>query len=214
MSEPVVRALLLPAVSNFLLKDAVLVAQAVAHRGQLHRGHRIEEAGGETAQTAVAQSRVGLLVEDLPPLAAIALETRPDDGIEQEIHHVVAERTANQKLDRDVIDPLRVLARIGLVGAQPTVRKNVSDRARGGLVALARIGGVGLDDIVILQMPFVERIGRAREKGRADGVAFEERGGVRRSLDVAVACAARLSSCMSFISQALPPKRAIVSRRL
>ena len=164
MSEPVVRALLLPAVSNFLLKDAVLIAQAIAHRRQLHGGHRVEEAGGQTTQTAIAQARVRLLVEDLPPLAAIAFETRPDDGIEQQIHHVVAERTADEKLDRDVINPLRVLARIGLIGAQPSVRKNVSNRARGGLVPLAGVGGVGLDDVVVFQVPFVEGVGRAREQ--------------------------------------------------
>ena len=182
IGEPVVRPLLLPAVSNFLLKDAVLIAQAIAHRRQLHRGHRVEEAGGETTETAIAQAGVRLLVKDLPPLAAVAFETRSDDRIEQEVHHVVAERTADEKLDRDVIDPLRVLARIGLVGAQPTVRKNVSDRARGGLVALPRVGGFGLDDVVVFQVPLVERVGRAGEQRRADRVALQERGGVRRSL--------------------------------
>jgi hypothetical protein len=39
VTEPVVRPLLLPTVSNFLLKDAVLVAQSIAHGRQLHRGH-------------------------------------------------------------------------------------------------------------------------------------------------------------------------------
>ncbi len=119
--EPVIRALFLPAVANLLLKDAVLVAQSIAHRGQLHRRHRVEEAGGETTETAIAQSRVGLLVKDLPALTAVCAETRPHYGIEQEVHHIVAKRTADEKLDRDLIDALRILARIGLVGAQPAV---------------------------------------------------------------------------------------------
>jgi hypothetical protein len=100
-------------------------------------------------------------MEDLPPLAAIGAETWPDDRVQREVHHVVCKRTADEKLDRNVVDPLRVLMRIGLVGAQPTVRKNVSHCARGGLVALARVCGLGLDDIVELQMPLIERIRRA-----------------------------------------------------
>ena len=181
VSEPVVGPLLLPAVLNLLLKDAVLIAQAIAHRRQLHRGHRIKEAGRETAETAVAQTRVGLLLEDFPPFAAVAIETRPDDRIEQQIHDVVGERTADEKLDRDVIDPLRVLARVGLIGAQPSVRKNVSDRTRGGLVALPRVGGLGLDNVVEFQMPLVEGVRRAGEQGSADRVALQQRRGVQRS---------------------------------
>ena len=72
MIEPVVRALLLPAVADLLLEDAMLVAQPVTHRGQLHRGHRVEEAGRQTPEAAVAQPGVGLLVKDLPPFAAVA----------------------------------------------------------------------------------------------------------------------------------------------
>ena len=100
-------------------------------------------------------------MEDFPPLAAIGAKTWPDDGIEQEVHHVIGKRTANEKLDRNIVNPLRVLTRIGFIRAQPTIRKNIPHRARGGLVALPRICGLGLDDIVVLQMPFVERIRRA-----------------------------------------------------
>ena len=45
-----------------LLEDAVLVAQAVAHGRELHRGHRVEEAGRQPAESAVAQAGVGLLL--------------------------------------------------------------------------------------------------------------------------------------------------------
>ena len=41
MAQPIVRALLLPAVANSLPEDAMLVAQSVAHRRQLHRRHRV-----------------------------------------------------------------------------------------------------------------------------------------------------------------------------
>src|SRR4029079_12005961 len=42
--EPVVRLLPLPTVLNELFEDAVFVSQTVAHGGELHRGHRLEEA--------------------------------------------------------------------------------------------------------------------------------------------------------------------------
>ncbi len=112
-------------------------------------------------------------MKDFPPLSAVGAKAWANHGIEQEVHDIVAERTADQKLDRDVVDPLRVLAGVGLVGAQPAVRKNVSNRASGGFVALARIGGIGLDDIIELQMPLVERVWRAGEQRRGDGVVLE-----------------------------------------
>ena len=98
-----------------------------------------EEAGRQTAEAAIAQARVGLLVQDLPPLATVLAEAPLDQRIEHEVHDIVGERAADEKLDREIVDPLRILARVGLVGAQPAVRENVSDRAGGGFVAFSRV---------------------------------------------------------------------------
>ena len=56
-AQPVVRLLDLPAVLDLLPEDAVLVAQAVADRRDLQRGQRVDEAGGQPAEAAVAQAR-------------------------------------------------------------------------------------------------------------------------------------------------------------
>ena len=154
----------------------MLVAQSVAHRRQLHRRHRVEEARRQTAKTAIAQTRVRLLVKDLPPLAA--LKTPPDDRIEHEVQDVIAERAADEKLDRDIVDPLWILARVGLVRLKPTLRKNVSHRAGGGLVALSRVGGLELDDIVELHAPLIEGVRRSGEGRRADAVLLQQFVGV------------------------------------
>ena len=61
------------------------------------------------------------------------------------------------------------------MGAEPAVREDIANRARGGFVALPSGRGVGLDDVVVLQMPLVEGVGRAGEQRRAYGVAFEKR---------------------------------------
>jgi hypothetical protein len=174
IAQPVVRALLLPAVANFLPEDAVLVAKPIAHRWQRHRRHRVQEAGREAAEAAVAQACIGFLVKNLHPLAAVLVEAPLDHGIEHEVHDVVAERAANEKLNRDIIDPLRILARVGLLRTQPAVRKNVSHRAGGGFVALPRVGGRRFDDIVELQMPLVERVRNSGEGRRADAVLAQE----------------------------------------
>ena len=59
-----VRDLDLPAVADGLIEDAELVADAEAHRGDLQGGQGIEIAGGEAAQTAVAETRFFLFIED------------------------------------------------------------------------------------------------------------------------------------------------------
>src|SRR5208337_1357170 len=114
------------------------------------------ETGGQAAEAAIAQASIGLLVKDLPPIVQVLVESRLDHGIEHEVHDVVAERAANEKLDRDIVDPLRVLAGIGLVRAQPAVRKDVSYRAGGGFEAFSRVGRLRLDHIVKFQVPLVQ----------------------------------------------------------
>ena len=173
---------LLPAVAEALLEYAVLVAQTITRRRQRHGRHRIEEAGRQPPETPVAEARVRLLVQKLHPLAAVLIESLAHHRIEDEIEDVVGERAADQKLNRDVIDPLRVLAFVSLVGPKPTVGENVPDRACGRVVAFARVGSRGIDDVVGLQVPLVKRVRSAGEHRRAASVAAQKRGGVRSCL--------------------------------
>ena len=69
-AEPVVRLLALPAVLDRLAEDAVLVAQPVAHGRDLHRRQRVEEAGGQAPEPAVAEAGVRLLLERARPVEA------------------------------------------------------------------------------------------------------------------------------------------------
>jgi hypothetical protein len=101
--------------------------------------------------------------------------------VEHEIHNVVGKRAANQELDRDVIDPFRIIAFIRLIGPDPPLRENIPDRARRCVIALARVSGWRVDDVVELEMPFVERIRRARERRRAATIVPEDCGCVRLS---------------------------------
>ena len=50
------------AIDNFLGEDTILVANAVAVGRHAQRGHAVQETGGQAAQTAVAQPRIGLVL--------------------------------------------------------------------------------------------------------------------------------------------------------
>ncbi len=137
-SEPVVGVLDLPAAGDLLAEDAVLVPQAVADRGDLERRHRVEEAGGEPAQAAVAQSGVGLRLDELRPVELLSLHRLPHDRLDPEVEDVVGQRPADQELHREVVDLLGVSPIIGRVRLQPALRQQVAEGPGHGLETLAR----------------------------------------------------------------------------
>ena len=98
-------------------------------------------------------------------MLALFAEAVVDQRIEREIHDVVGERAADEELNRHIIDPLGIEARVCLIRAEPAIRNDVSHRASGGLVSFPQVG-VGFDNAVKLEMPFVERV---RRPGKAWG---------------------------------------------
>lgn len=59
--QPVIRNFDLIPVHNLLLEDAVLVPETVAPSWNIESGHAVEEAGGKTTETTIAQSSVSFL---------------------------------------------------------------------------------------------------------------------------------------------------------
>ena len=164
-AEPVVGVLDLPAVGDLLAEDPVLVPQAVADRGELERRHRVEEAGGEPAQAAVAQAGVGLHLGELRPVELLALHRLPHDRLDPEVEDVVGQRPADQELHREVVDLLGVGAIVGRVRLQPALRQQVAERPGHGLETLARVGLLRPDDVVEDQ-PAARRRRRASRRTR------------------------------------------------
>ena len=72
VAQPLVGDLRLPAVADLLVEDAELVADAVADGRALQRRQRVEIAGGQPAQAAVAQPRLLLAGQDLIEVLARA----------------------------------------------------------------------------------------------------------------------------------------------
>ncbi len=172
-AEPVVRLLILPAVADRLSEDAVFIAQPVAHRRKLHRGHRVEETGGESPQPAVSQAGVGLRVEHGWPIEVFVQDSLLDERIEQQVGHVIGQRSSDEKLHREIIDPFGILARVGFVGLNPALREHIAHRAGKGLEALARPGFSGSRHVIEEQMTIVKRVLVAGEFDRPAAVLPE-----------------------------------------
>jgi hypothetical protein len=109
--EPVVRHLDLAPAGDLLGEHAVLVAHAVAERRQAQRGEGVEEAGGQSAQSAVAQRRVGLALEHVGQRRAGVGAGLAQRVVQAERGHRVAQRAAHQEFHRQVVHAARRLQR-------------------------------------------------------------------------------------------------------
>ena len=79
VGEPVVGDLDLTALREGLAEEAELVMDAVTDGRDIHRGQGVQEAGGETAEAAVAEAHVGFFVgDDLEVLAEFGQRLRRD----------------------------------------------------------------------------------------------------------------------------------------
>src|SRR5262249_20546309 len=125
---------------------------------------------------AVAEAGVGLLLEESHPGELLVGDDLFRERIEQQIHDVVGERTADQELHREVVDALRVVALVGLLRAHPALGQDVAHGAREGLEALSWSCSGGIDDGVEYEMAFVEPISISRELNRAAAVLLADGG--------------------------------------
>src|SRR6185437_2905502 len=75
--QPIVRLLLLPAVTDALPEDPVFIAQAIADRRQSERRHGVEIARGEPAEAAVPEPRIRLLLQQADPVQILAVRAEP-----------------------------------------------------------------------------------------------------------------------------------------
>ena len=99
---PVVRGLLLEAVLNVLLEQAVAVADAVAVERKILRCRRVQEAGCQTAQTAVAQRSVLNLFQHAQA-QAVLLEHCLNLIINAETYQIVVNCTSDQEFSGHIV---------------------------------------------------------------------------------------------------------------
>ena len=141
LPEPVVRILHLIAPLDPLVEHAVLVADAVAVARQRERRHRIEEAGGQAPEAAVAERGVQLHLVD--PVE-IELEVRQRVAtalVEPHVHQAVRQQAAGQELHREVVDPLGVRPVVAAHGLHPALDQSFADGVGGRVEPVAGRGG-------------------------------------------------------------------------
>lgn len=96
-------------------RDAINAAKAKAAgagagRGStIEGGHRVEEAGGEAAEAAVAEGGILLLINHVLEVVPELLEGNLVGLVEVEVHEGVEERAAHEELEREIVDALGVL---------------------------------------------------------------------------------------------------------
>ena len=140
--HPVVGQLLLPAVDDLLFEEAQLVADGVAGDGDVQGGGGIQIAGGQPAQTAVAEAGIRLLLKKIGGLEAKGLH-RLGQGLDQvQVIGVFPQGTAHEKLHGQVMDPPAVGASDLLGGFDVPLGNDVPDHQGAGLEHLLG-GGLG-----------------------------------------------------------------------
>jgi len=165
-AQPVVRLLPLPAVLESLLEHSVFVSQTVAHGRKLHSGHRVQEACRQAAEPAIAEGRVRFLLQQFGPIDALIFHGFANNGIEKEIGDVVGQRTADEKLHREVVDSLWVQALVGALGRHPALGKDVPHCPGKCFKAIAGVGAGPVDDVVEQEVAFIQAVVHPQEEYR------------------------------------------------
>ena len=116
------------------MEQAVVVVQTYAVAGQAQSGQGVQKASGQTAQTAVAQGGLGLLLLDLGQSKAVFLQQGGHLVKDTQGQQVVAQQLADEELSREVVQ-LAAGVRGGALGGQllGELEKSVVDLALGAL---------------------------------------------------------------------------------
>ncbi len=118
--QPVVGELHLLALHDLLLEEAQLIADGVAGGGDLQGGHGLQVAGGQTAQTAVAQAGVGLHLEEVGGGEAQVLNGLLELGQDPQVEGVLLQGAAHEELQGEVVDlPGVAVSDVALGGQLP-----------------------------------------------------------------------------------------------
>src|SRR5262249_17190049 len=85
---------------------------------------------------------------------------------------IVSQRTTDEKFHRKVVNALWVRVFIGLLGLNPSLRKDIAHRMSDCFETLASADLSPFQDVIKYEVAFVERIVRPGELDRAAAVTF------------------------------------------
>ena len=142
--HPVVGQLDLIAVPELLLEKPVLVMNPVADGREVERGERIEETGGKTAETAVTETHVVLLLAEFIDIEA--------EFVDRGLHvlhdpctvEAVDVETPHQELEGEIVEPLDVFLTVLRLGGHEPLHQEAVDGLGGGQPPVALGGRLGI----------------------------------------------------------------------
>jgi hypothetical protein len=123
---------LLDAVLDDLAEQAVVVADAVTPARQAEARHAFHEARGEPTETAVAKRGIGLDRAYPIVIDTEVTERARHDLVQAQIADDIVEQSADQKLQREIIDLLAPPSEARAVSGEPSVNDAVAQRQRRG----------------------------------------------------------------------------------
>ena len=141
--KPEIGHLGLPAVNKLLLEDSVFIENGVAHSEISVGCKRIEIARRETAETAVAETRIRLALIELVELYAEILERLLHDGDEIEVIERVLERAPHEELHAHIVHALRAALFAALLELVSALPEHIAGYHRDSLVKLLVVGLLG-----------------------------------------------------------------------
>ena len=138
--QPVVRGLFLSAIDDILFKHPVVVADPVTASRQTQRRQGIQEAGRQTAQTAVAKTGVILFIDQLFQIEPHLRQCAAHIVINAQRQQRVREGTANQELHRQIVYLAHFLRELRAVGAQPALHHAIANGKQRGVKPFMLVG--------------------------------------------------------------------------
>ena len=132
-AQPVVGQLHLLAVHDLLLEDAQLIADGIAGGGDLQGRHRVQVAGGQAAKAAVAQTRVGLGLEQVGGGEAQSLDGCRQGRQQPQVIGVFHQGAAHQKFQGEVVHLAQMLGGYPVLGRQLPLVDDVPQHQGAGL---------------------------------------------------------------------------------
>ncbi len=126
-----------------LVEHAEFVTDAVAVAGIAVGRQRIEEAGGQPAETPVAERGVHLAFDHLGGVDAEALQRLVDHPVDAEVEQALFQTAADQVLHRQVIDAPGIGAVLGLRRGHQALAQHAAQQEGQGVVPVAFGGELG-----------------------------------------------------------------------
>ena len=145
-------AVVLAVLVEGLLEDAVLVLDAVAEGRHAKGGEGVDEAGGQTTQTTVAEARLVFGVDDFLGIEAEVLHCRVELLGETGVEQRVLQLLAHEEFGGEVADGLGVAVdHVGL-GLRPGIHEMATHGGGGGDIHVRRLGLLYSDALGVLEL--------------------------------------------------------------